>query len=60
MNMLKIAGLSGLVYIASLQQLLAATGQVPAVPEIDAAGGIIAIGLVAGLVALIRERFFRK
>lgn len=31
-----------------------------AVPEIDGTGAIIAIGLVAGLVALVREKFFRK
>ena len=30
------------------------------IPEIDGAGAIIAIGLVAGLVALFREKFFRK
>jgi hypothetical protein len=30
------------------------------VPEIDGSGAIIAIGLLAGLVALFRERFFRK
>ena len=30
-----------------------------AVPEIDGSGAIIAIGLVAGLVALIREKFYR-
>lgn len=32
----------------------------PSVPEIDGSGTIIAIGLLAGLVALLRERFFRK
>ncbi len=31
-----------------------------AIPEIDGSGAILAIGLVAGLVALIRERYFRK
>ena len=31
-----------------------------AVPEIDGSGAIIAIGLVAGLVALFREKYFRK
>ena len=31
-----------------------------AIPEIDGAGAIIAIGLIAGVVALVRERFFRK
>ena len=30
-----------------------------AVPEIDGGGAIIAIGLVVGLVALIREKFYR-
>lgn len=31
-----------------------------AIPEIDGSGAILAIGLVAGLVALIREKYFRK
>ena len=31
-----------------------------AIPEIDGSGTILALGLVAGLVALIRERYFRK
>ncbi|MDH3387701.1 MAG: hypothetical protein OEN02_07325 [Gammaproteobacteria bacterium] len=44
--------------------LFFATQQVSAseviVPEIDGSGAIIAIGLIAGLVALVREKFFRK
>ncbi|MFT5400424.1 MAG: hypothetical protein ACI9LO_003276 [Planctomycetota bacterium] len=32
----------------------------PGVPEINAAGAIIAIGLVIGLSALIREKFLRQ
>lgn len=31
-----------------------------AVPEMDGSGAIIAIGLVIGLVALLREKFFHK
>jgi hypothetical protein len=30
------------------------------VPEMDGSGAIIAIGLVIGLVAFIREKFFHK
>ena len=30
------------------------------VPEMDGSGAVIAIGLVVGLVALFREKFFRK
>jgi hypothetical protein len=30
------------------------------VPEMDGSGAIIAIGLVVGLVALVREKFYRK
>lgn len=30
------------------------------IPEIDGSGAILALGLVAGLVALIREKYFRK
>ena len=33
---------------------------VGAVPEMDGSGAIIAIGLVVGLVALFREKFFHK
>ncbi len=31
-----------------------------AVPEIDGAGAIIGLGLVVGLAALIREKFYRR
>jgi hypothetical protein len=31
-----------------------------AIPEIDGAGAIIAIGLIAGLVALVREKFYKN
>ncbi len=30
------------------------------IPEMDGSGAIIAIGLVVGLVALVREKFFHK
>ena len=43
------------VSVASLFTMSANAFAVP-VPEIDAGGAAIAVGLVAGLVALIRER----
>jgi len=59
MRSLKIAGLTLAGSLLSIQQAFAGTpGAV--VPEIDGTGAIIAIGLVAGLVALVREKFFRK
>lgn len=44
------------VYLMSMQQAIAGTA---AVPEIDGSGALIAIGLIAGLVALVREKFYR-
>ena len=35
-------------------------GDVVSVPEIDGSGAIIAIAMIGGLVALFREKFFRK
>ena len=57
MKNIKIAGLVAVGYLFASQSVFA--GSV-VVPEIDGGGAIIAIGLVAGLVALVRERFFRK
>ena len=58
----KTLAFAALGYVLAVEQALA--GSPPsdqvAVPEIDGAGAIIAIGLVAGLVALVREKFFRK
>jgi hypothetical protein len=56
MQGLKITGLVVFGYLLSTQQVLAA---IP-VPEIDGSGAIIGIGLLAGVVALFREKFFRK
>ena len=44
------------VSVASLFTMSANALAIPSVPEIDAGGAAIAVGLVAGLVALIRER----
>jgi hypothetical protein len=47
------------VWTATAASLLAASANayaVVAVPEIDAGGAAIALGLMAGIVALIRER----
>ena len=57
MKILKVAGWATTGLLVSSHQAFA--GSV-VVPEIDGSGAIIAIGLVAGLVALVRERFFRK
>ena len=75
MNKIKTVSLIALSYLLLSQQALAQgcptdTGEVgretvafdcppAAVPEIDGAGAVVAIGLVIGLVALIREKFFR-
>ncbi len=62
MKGIKVGGLTIVGYLIGMQQAFAGTlppnGGI--VPEIDGAGAIIAIGLVAGLVALVRERYFRK
>ena len=73
MKKLKIAGIVVLGELLAIQQAFAGTlddpigpgtGDCPpdctAVPEIDGAGAIVALGLVAGLVAFVRERYFRK
>jgi hypothetical protein len=49
--------LAAVGYIFATQSAFAGSA---VVPEIDGSGAIIAIGLVAGLVALVREKFFRK
>lgn len=53
---LVLAALGNLLVI---EQVFAGAAPNP-VPEIDGTGAIVAIGLVAGLVALVREKFFRK
>ena len=60
MKILKSIAVSVTLSLVSLQSALAATPPPQDIPEVDAAGSIIAIGLVAGLVALLRERFLRK
>lgn len=63
MKYLKITGLSFAGILLAFEQVYAGcpTGaQCGAVPEIDGTGAFLAIGLVAGLVALFRERFFHK
>jgi hypothetical protein len=73
MKTLKLAGSTLFIYLISMQQVLATDGNFfthcgsdgtscPPVdaPEINAAGAIIAIGLVIGLSALIREKFLRQ
>ena len=62
MQSLKTMGIVVFGYLLSMQQVFAATPPPPQVrvPEIDGSGAIIAIGLLAGLVALFREKFFRK
>ena len=67
MKSIRYAGTVAAVYLLTASQAFAShcpsevlDCQHPAVPEIDGSGAIIAIGLVAGLVALIREKFFRR
>jgi len=57
---MKVAALSLIGTMLGIQQAFAVIPQEPAVPEIDGSGAIVAIGLVVGLVALIREKFFHK
>ncbi len=58
----KTLALAALGYLLAMQQAFAGTAppNPVAVPEIDGTGAVVAIGLVAGLVALVREKFFRK
>ena len=56
MKIMKVTALSVVGALLLVQQVHAA---VP-VPEIDGSGAIISIGLVIGLVALIREKIFHK
>ena len=62
MKRIKIIVLAITGYLFIVQQAFAAVPLPPAVdvPEIDGTGAFIAIGLLAGLVALLREKFFRK
>ena len=61
MKSLKFAALATVGFLVSMQQAFAGTAPPDpvVVPEIDGSGAIIAIGLVVGLVALFREKFFR-
>ena len=56
MKSIKTIVLAAVGYLFATQPAFAGV----VVPEIDGGGAVIAIGLVAGLVALVRERFFRK
>ena len=61
MKSIKIIVLAVTGYLFTVQQVFAATPPPEVdVPEIDGTGAFIAIGLLAGLVALLREKFFRK
>jgi len=66
MKSVKLAVLSLVGMMLTGQQAFAGDPGCPngcngiAVPEMDGSGAIIAIGLVVGLVALIREKFFHK
>jgi hypothetical protein len=68
MKSIKTMGLIAVSYLLTMQQAFAIDlgcienpqSCAQAVPEIDGSGAIIAIGLLAGLVALFRERYFRK
>jgi hypothetical protein len=64
MKGIKIVGMTVVGYLLTMQQAFAIDcGQSFAecrVPEMDGSGAIIAIGLVVGLVALFREKFYNK
>ncbi len=57
MKIMKVTALSVVGTLLSVQQVHAG---LVLVPEIDGSGAIISIGLVIGLVALLREKFFHK
>ena len=59
MKGLKITGMTAIGYLLTMEQALAGVGVVT-VPEMDGSGAIIAIGLVVGLVAFFREKFYNK
>lgn len=56
MKIIKATGLGVALSILAIQPAFAAV----VVPEIDGSGAILAIGLIAGIVALVREKIFRK
>ena len=56
MKTIKTVGFGLALTILPIQSALAGNP----IPEIDGGGAILAIGLIAGLVALVREKFFRK
>lgn len=69
MKSIKVAGIIVLGQLLAMQQAFAGApgcSEDPslcngvAVPEIDGSGAIIGICLVAGLVALIREKFYHN
>ena len=59
MKGIKIVGMTAVGYLLTMQHALAVQNG-PVVPEMDGSGAIIAIGLVVGLVALFREKFYNK
>jgi len=66
MKGIKIVGMTTAGYLLTMQQAFAQAAcepnghACPGVPEMDGSGAIIAIGLVVGLVALFREKFYKK
>ena len=58
MKSMKVAAFSLVGSMLMIQQAYA--GLPVTVPEMDGSGSIIAIGLVIGLVALVREKFYHK
>ena len=57
MNTMKMSTMIAATYLLTIE---AAHANGVAVPEIDGAGAIIGLGLVVGLAALIREKFYRN
>jgi hypothetical protein len=58
MKTIKLVGLMIVGYLLTMGQALAIAPV--SVPEIDGSGAIIGIGMVVGLAALVREKFYRK
>ena len=68
MKLLKIAGASLLGYLMIAQNAFAGIidpcvnggCDVNGIPEIDGSSAFLAIGLLVGLIALFREKFYKK
>ena len=64
MKSIKTTVILGCAWLLMAQQAIAGESQTDLpngvrIPEIDGSGALIAIGLIAGVVALLREKFYK-